>query len=191
MASSLYQAPSDRNMGRRVAGILEVDQLSAIQAQLASLTNKLSSQKGPIMGQVATMESHQKQAQQPEEQFGVEDFQFVRNMNYQFWSNNNLPAHYHPRLRNHENFSYSNPRNALNAPPPGFQRQSSSDYNTPVEKRASTLEDNLNAFVIESRKRMDAYDKHFNSLEIHCTNMGASIKTLETQIGQLAMAVKE
>ena len=38
---------------------------------------------------------------------------------------------------------------------------------------------------------MEAYDKRFNSLEIHCTNMGASIKTLETQIGQLAMAVKE
>ena len=60
-----------------------------------------------------------------------------------------------------------------------------------VEKRASTLEDNLNVFVSESRKRMDAYDKRFNSLEIHCTNMGASIKALETQIGQLIMAVKE
>ena len=30
MASSHYQAPSDRNMGRRVAGVLEVDQLFAI-----------------------------------------------------------------------------------------------------------------------------------------------------------------
>ena len=112
-------------------------------------------------------------------------------MNYQFRPNNNLPSHYHPRLRNHENFSYGNPRNTLNTPPPGFQEQSPLDYHTPVEKRASTLEDNLNAFVLESRKRMDAYDKRFNSLEIHCTNMGASIKTLETQIGQLAMAVKE
>ena len=50
MAMSHYQAPSDRNIGRRVAGILEVDHLSAIQAQLASLTNQLSSQKGPTMG---------------------------------------------------------------------------------------------------------------------------------------------
>ena len=60
-----------------------------------------------------------------------------------------------------------------------------------MEKRASTLEDNLNDFVSESRKKMDAYDKHFNSFEIHCTNMGATIKTLETHIGQLAMTVKE
>ena len=45
MASNHYQAPSDRNMGRRVAGVLEVDQLSAIQAQLASLTNKYLAKK--------------------------------------------------------------------------------------------------------------------------------------------------
>ena len=32
MASSHYQAPSDMNMGRRVAGVPEVNQLSAIQA---------------------------------------------------------------------------------------------------------------------------------------------------------------
>ena len=30
MASNHYQAPSDRNMGRRVAGVLQVDQLFAI-----------------------------------------------------------------------------------------------------------------------------------------------------------------
>ena len=39
MATSHYQAHSDRNISRRVAGVLEIDQLSAIQAQLASLTN--------------------------------------------------------------------------------------------------------------------------------------------------------
>ena len=55
MATSHYQAPSDRNIGRRVAWALEVDQLSAIQAQLASLTNQLSSKKEPTIGQVATM----------------------------------------------------------------------------------------------------------------------------------------
>ena len=73
MAASHYQAPSDRNVGRRVARVLEVDQLSTIQPQLASLTNKLSSQKGPTMGQVAAMQSQQEQASQQEEQFGVKD----------------------------------------------------------------------------------------------------------------------
>ena len=97
-------------MGRIVAGILKVDQLSAIQAQIASLTNQLANQKGPTMGQVAAMQSQPEQVQQLEEQFGLEDVQFVGNRNYQFRPNNNLRAHYHPGLRNHENFSYSNPK---------------------------------------------------------------------------------
>ena len=57
MSTSHYQAPSDRSIGRRVAGVLEVDQLSIIQAQLASLINQLSSQKRPTMRQVAAMQS--------------------------------------------------------------------------------------------------------------------------------------
>ena len=60
-----------------------------------------------------------------------------------------------------------------------------------LEKKASTLEDNMNAFVNESRKRMNAYDKRFNSLETHHVNMGATIKTLKTQIGQLAITIQE
>ena len=56
MATSHYQAPSDRNMGRRVAGVLEVDQLSAIQAQIASLANQLANQKGPTLAQVVAMQ---------------------------------------------------------------------------------------------------------------------------------------
>ena len=60
MATSHYQAPSDRNIGRRVAGVLEVDQLSAIQAQISSLTNQLANQKRPTMGQVAMMQSQPK-----------------------------------------------------------------------------------------------------------------------------------
>ena len=72
------------------------------------------------MEQVAAMQSQPGHVQQPEKQFGVEDVQFVKNMNYQFRPNNNLPAHYHLGLRNYENFSYSKLRNALNPLSPGF-----------------------------------------------------------------------
>ena len=44
-------------MGRKVARILEVDQLSAIQAQLTALTNQLSNKNGQSMGQVAAMQA--------------------------------------------------------------------------------------------------------------------------------------
>ena len=60
-----------------------------------------------------------------------------------------------------------------------------------MEKIVSTLEDNINAFVSKSRKIIDVCSKRFNSLESHCINIGATIKTLETQIGQLAVAVQE
>ena len=49
----------------------------------------------------------------------------------------------------------------------------------------------MNAFVNESRKMMDAYDKRFNNLETHYWNMEETIKTLEIQIGQLAIAIQE
>ena len=50
MAASHFQAPSEKNIGRKVVGILEVDQLSVIQGQIASLNNQLANQKGPTMG---------------------------------------------------------------------------------------------------------------------------------------------
>ena len=56
LVATHYQAPSDMNMDRRVAGILEVDQLSAIQAQIASLANQLANQKGPTLAQVVAMQ---------------------------------------------------------------------------------------------------------------------------------------
>ena len=67
MDRSHYQAPFDRIIGRRVTGALEVDQLSAIQAQLDLLTHELSSQKGLTIGQVTTMQSQPNQVQQLQE----------------------------------------------------------------------------------------------------------------------------
>ena len=42
LAKNNYQAPSERSLGRKSAGVLEIDQLSAIQAQLAGLTNEMT-----------------------------------------------------------------------------------------------------------------------------------------------------
>ncbi|GMN56045.1 hypothetical protein TIFTF001_025164 [Ficus carica] len=61
---------------------------------------------------------------------------YVNNRNYNYCPNN-LPTHYHRGLRNHENFSYGNPRNALQ-PPPGFQQ--------PIAEKKPSLEDLLSTF---------------------------------------------
>ena len=61
----------------------------------------------------------------------IEDANYVNNRSYTFRPNNNLPSHYHPGLRNHENFSYNNqaivphePHQLSNTMAPlGFQNQ--------------------------------------------------------------------
>ena len=64
--------------------------------------------------------------------YQVEKAQYIkRNMSYNFKPNNNLPTHYTPTLRNHENLSYgggmqqgpSLAQNYQNYAPPGFQGQ--------------------------------------------------------------------
>ena len=67
----------------------------------------------------------------------IKDANYVNNRSYTFRPNNNLPLHYHPRLRNHENFSYSNQDIVPHEPhwlsntttPPGFQNQGASSSN--------------------------------------------------------------
>ena len=106
-----------------------------------------------------------------------EQCQFVNNRNYNFWTNNNLSTHYHPGLRNHENFSYSNPNNALQ-PLPRFPY--------PLAEKKPSLEDLLSIFIMESRGRFNKDEARLDNIESHCSNMNASIKSLEIQVGQLA-----
>ncbi|PON50721.1 hypothetical protein TorRG33x02_313500 [Trema orientale] len=93
----------------------------------------------------------------------------------------NLPTHYYPGLRNHENFSYGNTRNVLQ-PPPGF--------NPPVSEKKSSLEDLLSTFIVETRRKFNKDEARLDNIETHCNNMNATMKSLEVQIGQLANSIK-
>ena len=107
--------------------------------------------------------------------------QLVNNQNYNFQPNNNLPTHYHPGLRNHENFSYGNPNNALQALL-GFPQLL-------VEKKSS-LENLLSTFIVKTRGRFNKDEAYLDNIETHCANMSTSIKFLEVQVGQLASELK-
>ena len=76
-----FNGPSERNTRKWPVGIYEIYQLSAIQAQLTALTNKLSqqSQKGTTLGQIAAF---QNQAPESETTYQVENVQFFNNMDY-------------------------------------------------------------------------------------------------------------
>ena len=133
-----YQPPSERGDGRRQGGLNKVDRMSFLEAKFEALMARLNQQapKEPTIGEIAYMQSQGALIANPLLQ--IEDENCVNNRSYTFRPNNNVPLHYHPRLRNHENFSYRNQAIVPHEPhqlsntttPPGFQNQgpSSSNY---------------------------------------------------------------
>ncbi|XP_075483776.1 uncharacterized protein LOC142523927 [Primulina tabacum] len=117
-----------------------------------------------------------------EEEPVVEEAQYINNRGFGGYRGNPPPNTYHPGLRNHENFSYANNNNVLN-PPPGF--------NTQKGEGKPSFEDLVGTFVTESGKRMARTESRLDNMETHIGNMGATMKSLETQIGQLANALKD
>ena len=91
-----------------------------------------------------------------------------------------MPNYYHLGLQNHENFSYIKTKNVLQ-PPLGFDSQPS--------KKKMSLEDAMVSFVEETKARFKKSDSRLDNIETHCSNMGATMKNLEVQIGQLATTI--
>ncbi|XP_075515805.1 uncharacterized protein LOC142550615 [Primulina tabacum] len=67
-------------------------------------------------------------------------------------------------------------KNVLN-PPPGFS--------TSNGEGKPSFEDLVGTFVAESGKRMARTESRLDNLETHMANIGASLKILETQVGQI------
>ncbi|XP_024025997.1 uncharacterized protein LOC112092920 [Morus notabilis] len=59
-----------------------------------------------------------------------------------------------------------------------------------MEKPSSSLEELLKTYIVDSKARLDQHDARLNNIETHCTNLGGTMKALETQVGQLANAIK-
>ena len=81
----------------------------------------------PTFGEIAYVKTQESMLENATSQ--VEEVNYLNNRGYIFQPNNNLPMHYHPRLRNHENLSYGNQAIVPHVPhwlsvsklPPGFQ----------------------------------------------------------------------
>ena len=113
LAKNNYQPPSERGDGRKQGGLHEVERVLSLEAKFVALMVRLNQQasKEPTIGENAYMQARGALMANPP--FQIEDANYVNNRSYTFQPNNNLPSHYHPRLRNHENFSYT-------MAPPGF-----------------------------------------------------------------------
>ncbi|XP_073051222.1 uncharacterized protein [Primulina eburnea] len=179
MTINSYQWPSERAGVKRTAGVYAVDPITSLTAQVSALTTQLAA-----MNKVSISEN-ESPSTVAEELSTPEEVQYINNRNqggYGGYRGNPPPNTYHPGLRNHENFSYANNKNVLN-PPPGF--------NTSKGEGKPSLEDLVGAFVTESGKRMARTESRLDNMETHMGNMGATMKSLETQIGQLANALRD
>ncbi|KAJ4718918.1 DNA-directed DNA polymerase [Melia azedarach] len=116
--------------------------------------------------------------------FEQEQCQYINNRNFNFRPSNNLLTHYHPGLRNHENFSYGNASNAMLPPQPArFQQQ-------PMIEKKPSLEDLLSTFIVETRNQFNKNEARLDNMKTHMVNIGATVKSLEVQVGQVATSIK-
>ena len=115
LAKCNYKAPSEASGSSsrlRRSGLIELNRMTAIEAKLDAVMNKLGSNERRMyttheVG--AVKEGIRSSAEGPveEEPYQVEDTKYMNEQrSYHFKPNPNLPTHYTPALRNHENFSY-------------------------------------------------------------------------------------
>ncbi|XP_062083461.1 uncharacterized protein LOC133789704 [Humulus lupulus] len=184
MAMNNYQWPSERETTKKVAGVHELDAISMLSAQVATLTKQL--QQNNIQAQAPVMQMQimcelcggphlfEQCIMRDLNNMPMEQVQTIGN--FQRPSNNPYSMNYNQGWRNHPNFSWTSGQGSQQQfqqsqpqylrPPPGFYQS----QNRPPQQQIPTRQpeaqpDVLNQFMTETR---------------------ASIRSLETQIGQLA-----
>ena len=117
LAKRYYKAPSETSQSSNRlngSGVIELNRMTAIETKLDALMNKIGNQDKRMHSthEVGTMQGNEQKNSADEGlahegHYQVKEAQFVNgNIRYIFKPNLNLPTHYTPALRNHENFSY-------------------------------------------------------------------------------------
>ena len=124
----------------REKAVMELSKMTAMEAKLDAIMHRMDKQERKMHSahEIGAVEREQmrRSAEIPTEEdaYEVEEAKYVNEpRSYHFKPNPNLPMHYSPALRNHENFSYSGgalqgPRHGQNPQqgyqqPPRFQQQ--------------------------------------------------------------------
>ena len=93
-------------------GLIGLDRMTAIKAKLDAVMNKCGNceRRMYTAHEVGAIEERSRKSAEElvgEEPYQVEETKYMNEQrSYHFKSNPNLPTHYTPALRNHENFSY-------------------------------------------------------------------------------------
>ena len=112
-----YKAPSEAsgiNKRLKGSGVIELNRMTIIEAKLDALMNKMGNNEKRMHTalEVGTVDEGERRksvevGSNHEGHYQVEEAQYLNaNRSYTFKPSLNLPTHYTPGLRNHENFSY-------------------------------------------------------------------------------------
>ena len=219
LAKCNYKAPSEasRSSSRlRGSGLIGLDRMTDIEAKLDAIMNKLGNNEKRMhtANEVGPEDKGERRisAEGPieEEPYHVEGALYLNaNRSYTFKPNPNLLTHYTPALRNHESFSYG--RGAQQGPKPRQnyhhtyaqpkyqeqqqQRDNRGEYQG--QKRTQSFEDQMLQFMGENKRILNMHEKRLSELEnfqantiVFKTNTNASLRNMETQVGQLALSLQ-
>ncbi|XP_017249852.1 uncharacterized protein LOC108220559 [Daucus carota subsp. sativus] len=188
MAANEYQNPTQRLQQGKVAGVLDLDASTAIAAQLKALTMKVDSLASQGVQQPVVI-CELCAGTHPTDQCAIssESVQFVSNFQR---GQQPAPATYHPNNRNHPNFSWNNNQN-FQPQQQNFQ-QGPRQYNQAGSQQhyASKQPYHPPGFQNQGAAGQTSNERsELEELRLMCKSQAVSIKTLETQIGQIANAL--
>ncbi|XP_017972556.1 PREDICTED: uncharacterized protein LOC108661169 [Theobroma cacao] len=173
MASNNYQWPSKRSGSRKAVGASEIDAIGNLAEQVAALSKKFDTLGvHAVQNSFVVCEMCGDAHSNDQCPSNYESLQFVGNFNRQ--QNNPYSNTYNHGWRNHPNFSWNNnawPSNSKPNMPLGFQQQ----VRPPIPEKKSQVEELFLQYISKN----DAIIQSF----------GASLRNLETQMGQLANSI--
>ena len=215
LAKCNMKAPSEFSRSIvRGRGVMELSKMTAMEAKLDAIMNIMDKQERKMhtAHEIGVVERELLRGSadvSTEELFyDAEEVKYLGEpRSYHFKPNPNLPAHYHPALRNHENFSYGegasqgprhgqNPQQGYQQPLRFLQQQQGGENRNEYQgqRRAQPFEDQMLQFMGDNKKLLNLHEQNFAELEASNTNSqifqkttNSSLKNLETQIGQLAL----
>ena len=215
LAKCNMKAPSKFSReSSRGKGVMELSKMIAMEAKLDAIMHRVDKQERKMhtAHEIGAVERElmRRSADVPteEDSYGAEEVKYVNEQrSYHFKPNPNLPTHYNPALRNHENFSYGGgvlhgPRQGQHPQqgyqqPPRFQQQqqggeSRNEYQG--QRRTQPFEEQMLQFMEDNKRLLQFHEQKLSNLETFKSdtqmfqkNASASLKNLETQVGQLTL----
>lgn len=167
MATNSYSLPTERASAQKKGGIHEVSEITSLSAQVATLTKmikELGQSDAPASDAGATTESAAAIEQAPA---GTTSCVFSNT--------------YNAGWRNHPNFRWSNNNNTLQAKKDDAPSTSSNEKAT-QKATDNSLESMFKAYMTKT-------DEFMTETRTARQSQDASLKKLETQVGQLATAL--